>query len=223
MTEHQVPQAQRTALRRPVAPLLGAVAFLLCYLAVDFATGAVQNGDMPLPNDPADAIYAYLRDNTTASLLTGILQALSVLGLAVVVAGPVAAIGTRRSVVRILGATAVAAMLVSAGLSIALGLTATTASQDTVLAMREVNFFTGGVVHIVALGLFVFLATRAAAWTRPVRVMGWVAGVPAVLSILSVVFFYASPLLPLGRLLCMVCLIVAAVSLARGRTPVRAA
>jgi len=45
-----------------------------------------------------------------------------------------------------------------------------------------------------------------------------VAGVPAVLSVLSLLWFYASVLLPLGRLLCMTWLVVAAVSLLRGRS-----
>lgn len=219
MTEHEVPQPGPAGTRpRPITPLLGAIAFLVCYLAVDVAAGAVRTGAMPLPGDPADAVYEYLRANTTASILTGALQALSVLGLAVVTAGPATRIGSRRGPAVALGAIAVAAMLASAGLSIATGIVAPSSSVDTVVALRDAGFYTGGAAHVVALGLFVLLVSRAEGWTRPVKVMGWIAGVPAVLSILSVLWFYASPLLPVGRLLCMVFLIVAGASLARGRS-----
>jgi hypothetical protein len=93
--------------------------------------------------------------------------------------------------------------------------------MDTVVTLRGVGFYTGGATHVVALGLFVLLVSRAEGRTRPVTVMGWIAGVPAVLSILSVLWFYASPFLPVGRLLCMVFLIVLGVSLARGRSRTR--
>ncbi|GAA2273719.1 hypothetical protein GCM10009853_029460 [Glycomyces scopariae] len=219
MPESALLQPRRT---RAVTPLLGAIAFLVLYLAVDVAVGAVSTGTMPLPGAPAGEVYDYLRANTTGSILTGVLQGLSVLGLAVVVAGPAAKVGGadgRRRAAVAAGALAVVAMLVSAGLSIAMGLVAESSSVDTVTALRNAGFYTGGVTHVVALGVFVWLATRGAAWTRPVRVMGWVAAVPAVLSVLSLLWFYASPFLPVGRLLCMVCLVVVGISLARGASP----
>ncbi|GAA1659463.1 hypothetical protein GCM10009830_00530 [Glycomyces endophyticus] len=204
---------------RTTAPLLGAIAFLACYLAVDVAAGAVATGTMPLPGDSPDAVYDYLRANTTASILTGVLQGLSVLGLAVVVAGPATRVGGRRRAAAAIGAVAVAAMLLSAGLSITTGLVAPSASADTVVALLNAGFYAGGAAHVVALGLFVLVLTGGDAWTRPVRVTGRIAGVPAVLSVLSLLWFYASPLLPVGRLLCMVALVVVGASLARGASP----
>ncbi|SDE12915.1 hypothetical protein [Glycomyces harbinensis] len=223
--ETPAPVGAATPRPRPLTPLLGAIAFLVCYLAVDFAVGAVGTGTMPLPGEDPEGVYEYLRANTTGSILTSVLQALSVLGLAVVVAGPAAEVGSpagggRRRAAVIVGGTAVIAMLASAGLSIAMGLVADSSSMDTVVALRNIGFYTGGAAHIVALGLFVLILSGGEGWTRPVKVMGWVAGVPAVLSILSVFVFYASPLLPVGRLLCMVCLVVAGASLARGRSPI---
>lgn len=222
MSRSDAPQTMSPIRRKPVSPLLGAIAFLAFYLAVDFASSAVSTGTMPLPGDPADEVYEYFTANTTASILTGGLQTLSVLGLAVVVVGPATragrSVGRRRGAV-FAGATAVAAMLVSSGLAVTSGVIAESASVDTVVALRDAAFYSGGVVHVVALGLFVLAVTRIKGWTRPVRVMGWIAGVPAVLSIASLLWFYASPLLPLGRVLSMVCLVVAGVSLVRGRTP----
>lgn len=226
MTESKAPQTMSLDRRRPAAPLIGAIAFLVFYLAVDFASSAVSTGSMPLPGDPADEVHAYFSANTTASIVTGVLQALSVLGLALFVAGPAtkagrASAGRRRAAV-LIGSVAVVAMLASAAIAIVSGLTAESASVDTVVALRDAAFYTGGVLHVVALGLFVLTVTRAGGWTRPVRVMGWIGGVPAVLSAASLLWFYASPLLPAGRILCMVCLIVAASSLLRGRTQVSA-
>lgn len=223
MSRSDAPHTISSSVRRPVSPLLGAIAFLAFYLAVDFAASAVSTGTMPLPGAPADEVYEYFSANTGASILTGVLQTLSVLGLAVVVAGPVTragrASGGRRRGALIAGTTAVAAMLVSSGLAITSGVVADSASVDTVVALRNAGFYSGGVVHVVALGLFVLAVTRIRGWTRPVRVMGRIAGVPSVLSIASLLWFYASPLLPAGRVLSMVCLVVAGVSLVRGRTP----
>jgi hypothetical protein len=225
--EMSAPELTETSRSRVLTPLPGAIAFLVLYLAVDVAASAVGNGDRPMPGASADAVYEYIRANTTGSILTGVLQALSVLGLLVVVAGPATRVGSgtttegvRRRASVAFGVVAVGAMLVSAAVSITMGLLAPSASVGTVTTLRNIGFYTGGAVHIVALGLFVLLVSRADGWTRPVRVMGWVAGVPAIMSIFSVFVFYASPLLPVGRLLCMVCLVVAGVSLARGRTPV---
>lgn len=222
-TLHQTRQTSRG----PVAPLIAAIAFLGCYLAVDFAAAAVSTGSMPLPGDPAQDVHAYYSANTTASILTGALQGLSALGLALFVAGPATRAGRasdgHRRTVRLVGAVAVTAMLVSAALAIVSGATASSASVDTVVALRNAVFSTGGVLHVVALGLFVLIMSRYDGWTRPVRAMSWIGGVPAVLSVVSVFWFYGSPLLPLGRLLCMVALIAAGVSLLRGRTPAASA
>lgn len=97
-----------------------------------------------------------------------------------------------------------------------------TATADTLVTARNVTFIAGGVVHVVALGLFVGFLSQLPGWTRPVRVFGLIAAIPAVLSIASTMWFYASVLLPAGRLLCMVWLVVGGISVLRGRTTVAA-
>jgi hypothetical protein len=221
-----VTDAQAPTRTRVLAPLFGATAFLVLYLAVDFATGAVQSGSRPLPGAPAGEVYDYLVANGVASILTGSLQALSVAGLGVFIATTVTRVAGRgtdapvRRLALLSGWLAVAGMAVAAALAITFGVAAGGMSVDAVVTLRGVSFIAGGVVHVVALGVFVFTLTRLAGWTRPVRVMAWIGAVPAVLSILSVFWFYASALLPLGRVLCMVALVVAGVSLARGRSRV---
>lgn len=121
------------------------------------------------------------------------------------------------------GKVAVALMAVSAVLSVVLAAVAPSASDVTISAMRTAGFYSGGAGHVVTLGGFVWLASRPVAWTRAIRVFGVVAAVPAVLSLLSLALFYASALLPLGRLLCMLWTVAAAVSVTRRRKVLAAA
>ncbi|WP_163541924.1 hypothetical protein [Occultella kanbiaonis] len=215
---------------RTLSPLIGALAFLLCYLAVSPIAGAFSVGELPLPGSPPTQVHDYLAANTVPSLLTGLLQGLSGLGLAVVVAGPLtrqAAVDERRGWLaglgRIAGWIAVAAILTSAALSIVLALVATTADTDLVSGIRNVSFYTGGVTHVVSLGVFVLAVVASGGLNRSVRVVAWIAGSLAVLSLLSIVIYYASLFLPLGRLTCMVALVVAGVSIARRGSLVTAA
>lgn len=72
---------------------------------------------------------------------------------------------------------------------------------------------------MVALGLFVGLLSLLPGWPRSVTILGVVAAILAVLSIASTVWFYASILLPVGRLLCMLWLVLAGILLLRRRQP----
>lgn len=213
--------------REVSSSLAGAIAFLGAYLAVMPVVPALSTGALPLPGSAAAEVAGYLRANPAASLATGLLQGLSVAGLALVVAGPVARMGDagpgRRRPAVAVGAVAVALMAISAVLSVVLSVVVPSASDGTISALRAASFYSGGVAHVVTLGAFVWLASRPAVWTRAIRVFGVVSAVPAGLSVLSLVFFYASALLPLGRLLCMVWTVSAAVSLSRRRKVLAAA
>jgi hypothetical protein len=81
--------------------------------------------------------------------------------------------------------------------------------------LRSVNFISGGTAHVATLGLFILLASRT--FSKPVRVFGIVAAVPAIASLVSLVWFNGAALILLGRLLGMVWTIAAAVSLFRRR------
>ena len=208
---------------RILSPLIGAAVFLILYLLVSPIAGAFSTGELPLPGSPADEVHDFLAANTTASLLTGLLQGLSGVGLAVVVAGPLtrvaipdAAGGPLRTLGRVAGWVAVAAILISAALSIVLAVIAPTAGTGTVSTVRDLSFILGGVTHVVALGVFVLLSVASVrGWSRLVRVVGWIAGSLAVLSLLSIAIYYASLFLPVGRLACMVALVVAGIGLLR--------
>lgn len=209
--------------RRTLSPLIGALIFIVLYLAVSPVAGAFSTGEMPLPGAPAVEVHDYLAVNTIPSLWTGVLQGLSGVGLAIVVAGLSTAACERnaglRAIRRVAGWVAVAAILVSAALSILLGIIAPTAGTDAVDMVRNISFYAGGVVHVVALGIFTLSIGVARRWSRTVRIVAWIAGSLAVLSLLSTVIYYASVFLPVGRLACMVALVVVGVSVLR-RPPV---
>jgi len=210
-----------------MSPLIGALIFLVLYLAVSPVAGAFSVGELPLPGSPAIEVHEYLAANTIPSIVTGVLQGLSGLGLAMVVASPLTCVGGARAArLRVLGSIAgwiaVAAILISAVLSIVLGVISPTAGTDVVAVIRNLSFYAGGVVHVTALGVFTLSIAAMRGWTRTVRIVAWIAGSLAVLSMLSTVIYYASLFLPLGRLACMIALVVAGLSLVRRRTVIPA-
>ncbi|XRQ04706.1 hypothetical protein ACN3XK_50305 [Actinomadura welshii] len=203
---------------RTIAPrlLAGAIGFLVLYLSVSFIPPALATGSLPLPDDPASETRAWYADNAAAVVATAALQALSVSFLAVFVH----ALGRAAAKARPWGHGAVAAMLVSSTLSLILAATASSASLDTVSALRTANFIAGGTAHVAALGIFVLLASRMPGFGKGVRGFAWVVAVPSVASLISLAVFEGAALILLGRLLAMLWTITAAIALTRRlRTP----
>lgn len=204
---------------RHVAWIAGAV-FTGAYLANGFVTGLFATRPLPLPDAPTAEVVAYFANERAATVASGATQLVSVLGLAVFAwaVARVAAPDWRRTVA---GIVAVAAMIISVLLSWLLALIGPTASDGVILLVRDLNFYTGGVIHVVALGAFVatltLLQPGSRAFGRGVRRFGAVAAVCALLSVFSIVFYYASIFLPVGRLLSMLWTVTAGVSIARGR------
>lgn len=186
--------------------IAGSAVFLLAYLAVSF-TGPLADRSLPLPDAPAADVAAYYSANPVATVVVTVLQVVSVLGFAVFAR----AVGNRA-----VAAVSVLAMVVSSVLSVVLAIVAGSASLGAVQALRLGSFYAGGVVNVVTLGVFVFLAAKAFA-SAPTRWFGYVAGALAMLSVLSLAFYYASAFLPVGRVLSMVWTVVAAIVLTRNR------
>lgn len=203
---------------RTSVPLIGAAVFLLLYLAVSPVADAIA--PLPLPDAQPEDVYAYFINHGAASIATGVLQLLSVAGFALFLSASLGRMikSTQRRAAQVLGWIAVAAMVVSCAVALVLPLTAAGLSPQSVESWRQVSFFAGGVVHVVALGGVALVIGIGRMWSRPVRVMAWIAAVPALLSVASLFFYYASILLPAGRLLTMIAFIVVGVSLVRGRS-----
>ncbi|HET9423170.1 MAG TPA: hypothetical protein VFO49_18670 [Nocardioides sp.] len=187
--------------------LLSAFGFLVFYLATGFVTPALASSDLPLPDDPASEARAWFAENSLATAMIGVCQLASVACLA----GFVTVLGRARR----WGMAAVGLMALSSATSWVLAAIAADASLDTVAALRTFNFITGGTAHVVALGIFVWLASRGGGFGRGVRGLAWVAVVPSVASLISLVVFEGAALILLGRLLCMIWTVSAAVSASR--------
>jgi hypothetical protein len=213
-----------TLVSRPTTMVAAPIGFLGAYLASGPVSDSLADRPLPLPDTPAAEAAAYFAANPLAVTASAALQAVSVLCLAVFVAGlapllrGAARDGSRLAVV---GYLAVAAMVVSSVLAVTAAVIATPASADTVYVLRQSSFYTGGVAHVVALGAFVLGASlvlgRRRLIGRPSRWFGYVAGALAVLSVLSLGIYYATALLPVGRVLCMVWAVAVGIRLARVR------
>jgi hypothetical protein len=222
MTTHDTFQAnaRSAAITRGWPLIVAAIGFVLCYLSIDFIAPNLTSSPLPLPNAPTEEVRAWFADNQLAAVVTGVCQFLSVASLAVFVALLGRAATTARQVavavrVRPWGYASVALMMLSSVLAWLLAALAPSASLDTVTVLRTSNFIAGGTAHVLALGSFVLLASRMPGFGKPVRVLGYVAAVPAVASLASLVWSQGAAFILLGRLLCMVWVISAAVSITR--------
>lgn len=202
------------------AGVLAPVGFLGAYLAATPLSSAVADRPLPMPNSPAAEVAAYYAANPLAVGLTASLQVVSVACFAVFVgflAPALRAVGA--AWLPRVGYLSVAAMVVSSALSATLAMVVTSASDAVVMALRQSNFYAGGVVNVVTLGVFVvgaaLLLGRERLFGAPTRWFGFVAGGIAVLSVLSLAMYYASIALPVGRILSMVWTIVAGVVIIR--------
>jgi hypothetical protein len=180
----------------------------------DLVTRLFAASALPLPNDPASHVRDWFADNQLAAIVMSASQAVSVLFLAAFV------LLLRVPRARPFGLFAVGLMLVSSACAWTLAAVAPEASLDTVDLLRTSNFVTGGTAHVLTLGLFAFVASRTRGFGRPVRILATVALVVCVLSLSSLLVFEGAAFILLGRLLCMVWAICAAVSviLRRHRT-----
>lgn len=198
--------------------ILGAAGFVLLYFSADFVAPNLASSALPLPDAPLAEARAWFAENQLAAVTLGLCQLLSVSALAVFVTrlGAIAR-ATRRpgTTATRWGLAAVALMVLASVCMWVLAAVAPSASLGVVSVLRTGNFIAGGTAHVLALGVFAVLASRLPGMSRPVRVLGYIAAVPAVLSVVSLVWFEGAVFILLGRLLCMVWTVTAAVSVTR--------
>jgi hypothetical protein len=213
--------AARAASTRAGWPLiLAAAGFLLLYLGTDLVTSSLASSSLPLPDASAEKARAWFADNQLAAVMMGVSQVLSVACLAAFVDWLRRTTTTTRQAgvadtARRWGLGAAALMTLSSVFGWMLAALAPSASLDTVSALRTANFIAGGTAHVLALGVFVLLASGIPGFSKGVRVFGYIAAVPAVLSVASLVWSQGAALILLGRLLCMIWTICAGVSVTR--------
>jgi hypothetical protein len=209
--------------RGAALPLLaGAVGFVLFYVSNDFVVPNLASSALPLPDAPAADARAWFADNQLAAIVSGLVHAVSVTCLAVFVAAlrRSGSAERRAALGRAVpwGFGAVGLMYLATVLACVLAAVAPSTSDVTAGALRTANFIAGGTAHVLALGVFVLFASRAPGTSRRLRILARVAAVPAVLALSSLVVWQGAAFILLGRLLCMIWVVSAAVSLTRSGT-----
>ena len=205
---------------------LSGVLFAAFFIASLVLGGVLASTSLPMPSAPAAEVARYYNDSRTAVLVASTLQALSAVSL-IVFAGCVAAFvrrpagetGVSPHMALGGGILAATSLLLSVCLSIALVPVAAGGNLGLIDTLRELNFLAGGPVHIPLLGLFVgaasIAALRAKALPRWIYWIGISAATLSLLSLTSLLWFPATLLLPLGRLLAFVWSVAVSFALVR--------
>ena len=213
---------------RPLA--LGGPLFVALFIAELVLVGLLATSPFPMPDTPATLTADYYQENAAALVAGGVLQGLAA-GALLVFARCVAAFVRRDAgegdrparIVAGFGVLAAGLLATSAVISGTLVLVAGGGDLSLVGGLRSLNFLAGGTLHVAALGIFVGSASIAARRTKTlprwISRLGILAAAPAILSLASLGFFVATPLIPLGRLLCFVWCAAAGLVLAFGGRP----
>lgn len=203
---------------------LGGVLFALFFTAGIVFGGVLADGALPLPSAPAEAFARYVIENRTATLAVVICQILSALALFSFTA-PVRTFvrriaGERKTLIFLAptgGLLSAGFLLVCALLGLLLVAVAPGGNLGLVDGLRQANFLTGGTLHIASLGVLIgttsLAARRAKALPRWLIWLGLVQATVAILSLTSLVFYYANAFILFGRMLGFVWCIAAALVL----------
>ena len=206
---------------------LGGVLFVALFISGLVLGGALSSAPFPMPGASPQEVARYYEENRTAVLAAGSLQALSSLALLVFSSSVTAFVrrtaGGRGALPALTsggGLSAAALLLASALLGFVLALAPGGLGLDLVGVLRQMNFLTGGTLHVAALGLFVGAASIAARRTKAlpswISGLGIVAAALAILSLASLFWLPATILIPLGRLLLAIWCVAAGLVLALG-------
>ncbi len=207
---------------------LGGLLFVALFISGLILGGALSSAPFPMPGASPQEVARYYGENRTAALLGGSFQVLSSLALLDFASSVTAFVrrtaGGRGALPALTsggGLSAAALLLASALLGFVLALASGGLGLDLVGVLRQMNFLTGGTLHVATLGLFVgaasIAARRAKALPSWISRLGIVAAALAILSLASLFWFPATFLIPLGRLLLAIWCIAAGLVLAFGR------
>ncbi len=207
-------QTTMPADRRPWWALSG-VLFAAFFLGGDIVRGILTSVQLPLPGAPAAEVAGYYNNSQMAILAVAGFQILSSIALFIFVACVVGFIRQAQGSGSALpdlsrggGLLAAILLLVCALLSVALIPIAAGDNLTLVEVLRYLNFLTGGTLHVATLGVFIgaasIVARNAKALPAWIYWLGIVTAALAILSLFSLVFFYASLFILLGRLLAFV-------------------
>jgi hypothetical protein len=210
----------------PPLVLLAAISLLL--LIAGIASSAALGGVFPSPFGDAAAIQRYFAEQSDAVLASGFFAFASAVPLAIYAA-------TASSRLRTLGVTAPGATIALAGglissamLSLSglvqwvLSRSAVVTDAPLVRALQDLSFLTGGVAHVVFLGLLIagiaVPTLLLKLLPRPLAVTGLVIAAVAELTTVTLIWPSASVLLPIARFPGLIWLVAAGLLLPLRRT-----
>jgi hypothetical protein len=206
---------------------LSGVSFAAFFITSLVLGSMLATAPLPLPDAPDANVVRFYEGNRVAALASSSLQALSAVSLYVFAACVTVFVRATTSkngaLTRLtLGGGILAAgfLLLSVLIQCVLALIATGGKLGLVGILRDLSFLAGGPVHVPLLGLFVGAASiatlRAKALPRWISWLGIVVALLSILSLTSLVFFPASVLIPLGRLLAFVWSVAVSIALLCG-------
>lgn len=190
----------------------------LLLLVAGLAAGAALGGTIPSPFGDGAQITAFFADHPTAVLVSAVFTFASAVPLGILAA-------TLSSRLRTLGVTAPGATIALAGgvvassmlalsglLTWVLARTGPSGDAPLVRALHDLTFLTGGVAHVVFLGLLIagvaVPALLLGLLPRAVAITGLVIAAVAEISVLALVVDVAAVLLPLARFPALIWLVV---------------
>jgi hypothetical protein len=206
------------------APAVAFAAFFLAGILIGPVSGI---GAIPSPYSPAAVIRSYFAAGGTALVVGGFLQFMA--GISLVVFSAIAlsrlqflAPHAPGPLLGGLGSLVAALLLSLSGLlQLALSRPAALAEPALVQVLQYLMFVTGGPAHTCALGIGVigiavstFFLGRLARW---IPVAGIVVGIIAFLTCLALAVPALAPVIPIGRFLAVIWILVVALRLPRNR------
>jgi hypothetical protein len=208
-------------------PLTGVV-FAALFLAQSVVGDALATIPLPLPGAPAAEVARYFTASQTAAVAGAVAQIVTAVSLLVFAGYAVNIVrltwsdgGALPGLTLAGGLLASAFLLASALFGLALVPVAAGGNLPLVDILRNLNFLSGGTLHVASLGVFVGAASIAAlrANALPVWIvwLGIVTAAVAILSLASLVVFPATLLILVGRWLTFVWSIAVGIVLAFGK------
>jgi hypothetical protein len=215
--------------RRNLGVLTGAL-FVLLWIAGTVAQGASGSSASPRPTDSMGKVQEYFKASASGAELNAglqILAAVALLWFAGIMAGFLRRQGRPGSTPDLVlagGALAAGTLLLSAGVIVSLAGSDVSSDAAVTQALYQLLFWTGGPLHVAALGTMIAAAAYALGGVLPkwLNVFGLVVGVAGVLASLTVVVPPTVMFTPIGRFLGFLWMLIATIMIGLRRSPVAA-
>ena len=211
--------------RRNLVVLSGAL-FVLLWLAGTIVPGFMVEGSYPQPKDGPKVVQEFFQDSADGVELGAGLQlpaAVALLLFAGVMASFLRSRGRQDATATTVvasGAVAAATLMVSCAATLSITGSDVTSDAYVTQALSHLSFWTGGPLHVAALGLMILalaygLTDDLAKW---LRIAGLVVGAAGVVSVLTAVIPPAVIFTPIGRFLGLIWLLIVTISLSLRRS-----